>query len=266
VPSAINAALVMSLAVVAGSEAMEAGILALGMLGYQVSIGSLNDVLDAESDRLVRPHAPIPAGLVSPRLAIGIVFVGGTLGTAVSATFGASVLLAGSAGYACGLAYDLFMRRLGWGWLCFSAALPLLLVWTWLAAAGSLPPGWPVLLPLAALAGPALHLANSLVDVDSDHATGRQSLATHMGRERARIVLAVLVISIYLLAWSTLALLAAVPTPGAIAAVGATLMAALGVALSWRADAQAREIGWLMLAGGLAILAVVWASAVSPAT
>ena len=97
------------------------------------------------------------------------------------------------------------MRRVGLGWLCFAAALPLLLAWTWLAAAGTLPPGWPFLLPLAALAGPALHLANSLVDVGVDVRTGRPSLATRLGPRSAKVALAILMATILVLAWATLA-------------------------------------------------------------
>jgi heme o synthase len=264
-PSAINAGLVAALAVVAGADAVVAGLLAIAMLGYQSSIGALNDIVDTERDRIAKPSAPIPAGLVSRRTAMGIVVVGGTVGTALSAGFGIVVLATGTAGYACGLAYDLFMRRSGWGWLCFSAALPLLLAWTWLAAADSLPPSWPVLLPLAALAGPALHLSNSLVDIDADARAGMASLATRLGRERARIVLSGLVIAVFGLGWVTLLSLATATEPTALIAVSATLVAALGVALSWQSDPRAREAGWLALAVALALLAVAWAASVAMA-
>jgi 4-hydroxybenzoate polyprenyltransferase len=230
------------------------------MFGYQASIGALNDVVDADRDRLVKPAAPIPAGAVSRRTALGIVAVGGALGSVVSAGFGLVVLLVGTAGYASGLAYDLFMRRHGWGWLCFSVAFPLLLAWTWLAAAGRLPPAWPVLLPLAALAGPAIHLANSLVDIEADRRAGMVSLATKLGFERARIVLAVLVALIYLLGWSALISMAGPTLPAALGALGATILAGLGVLLSWQSDVRAREAGWLLQAVGLAILAMAWVS------
>jgi 4-hydroxybenzoate polyprenyltransferase len=257
-PSAINAALVVGLAVAAGGDALVAGVLGTAMFGYQASIGALNDVVDADRDRLVKPGAPIPAGAVSRRTALGIVVVGGALGSVISAGFGLVVLLVGSAGYASGLAYDLFMRRHGWGWLCFSVAFPLLLAWTWLAAAGRLPPAWPVLLPLAALAGPAIHLANSLVDIDADRRAGMASLATRLGIERARIVLAVLVAIIYLLGWTALVSMAGLTLSAALGALGATVLAGLGVLLSWQSDVRAREAGWLLQAVGLAILAVAW--------
>lgn len=262
-PSAINAGLVAALAIVAGADVAVAALLAIGMLGYQVSIGALNDLVDTDRDREVKPGSPIPAGLVARRSAVRIVIVGGAVGSAISAGFGAAVLAVGMAGYASGLAYDLFMRRLGWGWLCFSVAIPLLLFWTWLAAAGSLPPTWPVLLPLAALAGPALHVSNSLVDIDGDRDAGTRSLATQLGLERARLALAALVVTIYVLAWTTLTSLSAPAVLAAVTAIVATLMGALGVVLSWRPNRWAREVGWLSLAMGLALLAVAWASSVA---
>jgi geranylgeranylglycerol-phosphate geranylgeranyltransferase len=259
-PSTINALLVLGLAMLAGSDATTALLLALGMLGYQVSIGALNDVVDADLDRRSKPDGPIPRGLVSPRLALAIALAGGVVGSLISAGFGLLVLLVGSAGYACGLAYDTVMRRTGWAWLCFSVALPLLLAWAWLAAAGTLPPGWPLLLPMAALAGPALHLANGIVDVEADRRVGRSSLASQLGIERARRVLAVLTTSIYAIGIVALAVIGG--AGAALAGLTASLPAALGVALSWQAPGPARELGWLAQAVGLAILALVWVSSV----
>ena len=258
VPSALNAVLVAILALIAGGERSVAGLLAIAMLGFQFSIGALNDVVDVEADRPGRPRKPIPAGLVPIELAITIVILGAVVGLGVSASFGIVVLMLGAAGYASGVAYDVFMRRLGLGWLCFAAALPLLLTWTWLAAAGSLPPGWPFLLPLAALAGPALHLANSLVDVDADAQTDRASLATRLGPYSARVALAILMAVILVLAWVTLASGGSPSSLALAATVVATVTTAVGVALSWQVSPRSREAGWLLQAGGLATVAAAW--------
>ncbi len=263
VPSAINAALVGSLALVAGGELVVAALVAIAMLGFQTSIGTLNDVVDAGRDRLAGRAKPIPAGLVSERAAMGIAIIGGTTGLIISGGFGAAVLALGAAGYVTGLAYDVFMRRLGLGWLCFAAALPLLLTWTWMAAAGTLPPGWPLLLPLAALAGPTIHLANSLVDVDADEMAGTVSLATRLGIGRSRWVLTALEVTVYVLAWATLFTLTALPLPSVVVALLATLAGALGLAFSWQAESWAREAGWLLQAGALAALAVAWVASMA---
>ena len=258
VPSALNAVLVATLALIAGGERSVAVMLAVAMLGFQFSIGALNDVVDAEADRPAKARKPIPAGAAPVGFAMTIVVVGAIVGLGLSAGFGLEVLLLGAAGYASGVAYDVAMRRVGLGWLCFAAALPLLLAWTWLAAAGTLPPGWPFLLPLAALAGPALHLANSLVDADTDARSDRPSLATRLGPRGARVALAILMACVLILAWVTLA---SAGSPSGLALAGAllaTATTALGVALSWRESRRAREVGWLLQAAGLATVAAAW--------
>jgi 4-hydroxybenzoate polyprenyltransferase len=186
------------------------------------------------------------------------------VGLVISAGFGLPALILGAAGYGCGLAYDLVMRRRGLGWLCYAGAFPLLLAWTWMAAAGSLPPGWPLLLPLAALAGPTIHLANSLVDLDADEQAGAASLATSLGEDRAPLVLTILTASIYVLAWVILVWLADPPTAALLTAAAATVCAGLGVSRSWRSGSRAREQGWLLQAAGLALLAVAWVAAADP--
>jgi 4-hydroxybenzoate polyprenyltransferase len=262
-PSALNAGLVAVLALIAGGAPPVAGALAVAMLGFQFSIGALNDVADAEADLRSKPRKPIPAGLITREAASAIAVVGAVVGLGISATFGVTVLTVGAAGYASGVAYDLAMRRLGLGWLCLAAALPLMLVWTWLAAAGTLPPAWPLLLPLAALAGPALHLANSLVDVDSDARAGRPSLATQLGADRSRVALAIQMAIILIFAWATLASVGSVSGLVPIAAVAGTIATTCGVALSWQEARRWREAGWLLQAVGLATMAAAWLAAVA---
>jgi len=261
-PSAINAALVASLALVAGAEAATAGLLAAAMLGFQTSIGALNDIVDVNDDRLASRDKPIPAGLITMPVATAIVVAGGIAGLTISAGFSLSVLILGAIGYASGVAYDLVMRRLGLGWLCFAVAFPTLLAWTWLAAADALPPGWPFLLPLAALAGPAIHLANSLVDADADERASLTSLATRLGPARARWTLAGLTLTVYLLAWLMLLSLPAVDPGAMLVAVLATVVGALGVGLTWQRSGRALQAGWMAQAVGLAAFAVAWITSV----
>jgi len=261
-PSAINAALVASLALVAGAEAATAGLLAGAMLGFQMSIGALNDIVDANDDRLAIRDKPIPAGLISVPVATAIVVAGGIAGLTISAGFGLSVLILGAIGYGAGVAYDLVMRRLGLGWLCFAVAFPTLLAWTWTAAADALPPGWPFLLPLAAVAGPAIHLANSLVDVDTDERAGLSSPATRLGPAGARWTLAGLTVTVYVLAWFLLISLPAVDPGAILAAVFASVVAVVGVGLSWQRSGRALQAGWMAQAVGLAAFAVAWIASV----
>jgi 4-hydroxybenzoate polyprenyltransferase len=264
VPSVINATLVAALAIVAGATAATVVALAVAMLGFQFSIGALNDVVDAKADVGREPSKPIPAGLVPVPIAAIIVVVGAAVGLMISAMFGITVAILGALGYGSGVAYDVPMRRRGLGWLCFAAAFPLLLTWTWVAAAGSLPPGWPFLLPVASLAGPALHLANSLVDMDADAGADRRSLATRLGSDRARWALAILMSAILALAWATVLFAGAVSSQAVAAASIATIAVAAGVALSWQEGTVSREAGWLLQAIGLATMAVAWLASMVP--
>jgi 4-hydroxybenzoate polyprenyltransferase len=267
VPSAIVAAVVASLAVVAGADIGRAIALGVAMLGFQVSIGAVNDVADADMDGLVKPAKPIPAGIVSARAALAIATLGAVVGLAISASTGLVVLVLGAAGLATGLVYDLLPRRWGLGWLCFVPAFPLLLAWTWVAAAGELPPAWPLLLGVAALAGPLVSLANGLVDLEADARTGRAGLAVRLGPRRGWWVLAALTATTYGLAWMSLLALAPwppAPGPVLIALVG-TAIALAGLAGSASREARRREAGWLLGAVGLGALGVAWVAAVGSA-
>ncbi|CAN5848216.1 hypothetical protein BH23CHL8_BH23CHL8_23310 [soil metagenome] len=254
--------LVAALALVAGATAATAISLAVAMLGFQTSIGALNDLVDARHDSVAKPRKPIPAGLIPSRMAIVIAVAAGVVGLAVSASFGVAVLALGAAGYATGIAYDLFMRRWGLGWLCFAFAFPLLLAWTWVAVAAELPPAWQVLLPLAAFAGPAIHLANSLVDMEGDQQAGVRTLATWLGPTWGPRVLAAMEATVHGLAWVTLAVIGDVGQGILAAAALASFLAAGGVVLSSSPASRWREAGWLLQAGALALLGVAWVAAV----
>jgi 4-hydroxybenzoate polyprenyltransferase len=256
-PSILNALVVATLAAVAGAEPVVATRLAIAMFAFQASIGAINDVIDAERDQVAKPGKPIPAGDID-RASAAIVGLGaGAVGLILSAASGILVLVLGGLGLVCGLAYDVRLRDRGLGWLCYALAFPILLMWTWVAAAGTLPPGWPLLLPLAAVAGPVMHLANSLVDVESDLSVGAATLATRLGRRRGLLVLTVLSAAVWLAAWAALLALAA-PPPALGVAAGATLLGWLGVAGSWRAAPAMREAGWMSQAAALGLLAVAW--------
>ncbi len=212
---------------------------------------------------MVRSDKPIPAGLVSVRVALVIAAMGAAVGLVVSASFGLAVLLVGLVGLMSGYAYDLFARSVGWGWLAFSVALPALVAWAWLAGAGTLPPGWEVLLPLAALAGPAVHLANSMADVSSDQVSGARSLATRLGPRRSRIALLVLDVAIWALGWLSLAALGALSVAVLLVMVAASALAAVGAWLSVDPRTASSHLGWMLGSTALAVLAILWVAAVS---
>lgn len=261
-PSILNAALVAALFLLAGGDVPRALLLGLGMLGIQFAIGAINDVADADLDASTQPAKPIAAGLLRRSSATWLGIGCAVAGVTVYAAFGALPLLLGIAMLAIGLAYDLGLKRAGFGWLCFAVAFPLLPLSTWLAATGGPPPQPELLLPVAALAGPALQLSNGLVDLERDRAAGLSAPVTRLGRTRSVALLGGLLTAVYGLAW--LSLLGRPTGPLAVAAVAfGTALAAAGLFLSSSRAPAWRERGWQSQALALALLAAGWLAAVT---
>lgn len=263
-PSALNALLVLALALVAGGEPAlgTAFGLAFAMLSLQFSIGAFNDYFDVDLDVVAKPEKPMPSGVVTRPVALVVGLIAGATGLAVASVFGGSVLLLALAMLAAGLAYDAILKRGPLGWACFAIAFPLLPVFAWYGAVGEMPPRPGLLLPLAALAGPALQLANGLVDLERDRQLGVRGLPEVLGRLGSLAILGALQAVIHSIAWLTLL---AGPAAGnvallAIGASGAVTLA--GIVLSAGPDTEWREWGWRGQAVGLALLAVGWLGAV----
>ena len=72
------------MALLAVADAMTAVRLGVAMTALQVSIGSLNDIVDAPHDHGRTPPKPIPGGLVSPAQAWAVVIGGAVLGLALA--------------------------------------------------------------------------------------------------------------------------------------------------------------------------------------
>ena len=155
------------------------------MLGGQIAVGAVNELVDVELDAVSRPDKPIPAGLVSPRGArvmtaagiVAMVVLGGRLG------FEALALCAFGTGI--GVSYSLWFKRTIWSWVPYLVALPLLPIWVW-SALDEVDPTLLVIYPVGAAAVIAVNLAQSLPDVASDRASGVRTLAVALGSARAR--------------------------------------------------------------------------------
>jgi len=271
-PTILVSGLVAALATLAGGSPIAVAILAVAMFGFQASIGATNDLADLPRDRQLASRKPLPARQLTVRAARGVALVGGTVGLVLSALLGPGVVIVGCAGYGCGIAYDLWLRQRALAWLAYSAAFPLLLVYVWVGAVGTLPPSWQALLPMAVAIGPALHLSNSMVDVDTDHADPAGGLAGHLGRTRALVVLTSLLTLVYLFAWATVLLTGretdsdgGAPVAG-LAAAGmflATFVASVGLLLSTRSRRDRRTVGWAAQALATALLGIAWIAAVA---
>lgn len=264
-PSALNAAAVVGLAFAAADGPppwWTATRMALAMLLVQFAIGAANDVFDRELDARTKPWKPIPAGLVGVRPAAVLVATFIASAIALTATLGFPALAVLCAGAACGLAYDAALKRSPLSALPFAVAIPLLPIWVYVALDAWEPVLW-WLLPLGALLGFTIHLANTAPDIESDAANGVRGLAHRLGLRRSLIA-----------AWTAFALallLAAVlwpivePRSGIYAAALAIALCSLlaGIALYTRHGRRALELHFGLLAVASCVAAGGWLAAVT---
>ena len=160
-------------------------LLLAAQLATQFTISLANDYFDAPYDRLYQPDKPVPAGVISRRR-VGQWAVVGVIGTlALAAPLGPAVLLFTSLGLGAGLLYDAGLKRTWASPLPFMLGFGVLPLW---AAAGV---HAPLIGPALACAGLtavlviALHLADTLPDLEGDHAGGARGLAHVLGPRRA---------------------------------------------------------------------------------
>lgn len=189
-PTALNVAATIALAFIAGKGELPLGTvlrMALVMLLIQSAIGATNDYCDRGLDALSKPWKPLAAGVLSPGAALLSAVIAITLAALIATTLGLLSWLLAMLGLGLGLVYNLWLKRTSLSALPYLIAIPLLPVWAWVTV-GDRPAGVFWLLPLGALAGLGLHLANALVDFESDHAGGACGLAQCLGRRRALLL------------------------------------------------------------------------------
>lgn len=265
-PTLLNVAATAGLAVVAWGGVPPGGLLArmlVVMLCAQSAIGIVNDCFDRELDAANKPWKPIVAGAVSPAAAVAAAaaFVATTIG--VAASLGRGSLGLAALGLACGLLYDARLKRTVWSAVPYMIAIPTLPLWVWV----TLDEWRPVLmwlLPLGMLIGLALHLANTVPDLDADRAQGIEGMAHRLGAGRSMA-----------LAWASYALalglsLALAPIvrydflifAPAFAAGSGLLLVSVG-AYAIRRDDVSLQFGFGALGIGAAVLAAGWLGAVT---
>lgn len=157
--------------------------LGLGMLCYQFAIGVMNDIADRDDDATAKPWKPIAAGVlrVGMAKAIAVTLIGA--GLLVTLPLPTGAWLIGVGGLACGLAYDLWLKRTALSWAPMALAFPLIPAWVYVAL-----DRWEALLwwvfPVGLTLGIAVHLANQLPDIAADASAGARGLAVRAGARR----------------------------------------------------------------------------------
>jgi 4-hydroxybenzoate polyprenyltransferase len=259
-PSILNGAATAAIALLAGGDPPQALRIGLAMTAIQGSIGALNDLVDAPSDRGRSPAKPVADGLVSRRAAWLVAVIAAAIGFGLSAASGWPALGVAIAGAACGYAYDLRLSRTIWAWVPLAVALPLVPVYAWVSVTGSLPAGLAVIVPIGLIAGGGLAVGNALADFDVDAASGSTSVAIRLGRRAAFRVHALALGVATVLALASLPPGASTTTGGLVVAGAATLavgIAALGGSTTARVAWRGR-LGWQLEAVGVALLGVGW--------
>jgi 4-hydroxybenzoate polyprenyltransferase len=231
------------------------------MIAIQAAIGTVNDIVDVDRDRGAKPGKPLPGGVVSMRGARLVAVVAIAVGLVLSIPSGPATAAVALLGLAVGLAYDVRLKGTAWSWLAFALGLPLLPVYAWLGAVGDLPRSFALLIPTAVGAGAALAIANALADVDRDLAAGVASVAVALGQEAAWRVHLVLHITVFVAAFSSLAMasMAGPPplSPAPMMVLGA-LLVVVGAGLARSSLASRRERAWELEAVGIGMAAVGW--------
>jgi 4-hydroxybenzoate polyprenyltransferase len=231
------------------------------MTALQAAIGAANDIADAPADAIGKPAKPIPAGLVAPAVALLVCASGLAIGLLVAMGLGLPTLGVAAAVVGVGFAYDFALKGTAWSWLPFALGIPLLPVYAWVPATGSLPAVFVLLLPTAVVAGAALAIANALVDVDRDRLAGLTSVALRLRPQRAASLVVGLHALVLAVAWVSAIALGGGGPGLIVAALGSAGLVA-GMGLGRSTDPARRERGWEIQAIAVGLLALGWLAAI----
>jgi geranylgeranylglycerol-phosphate geranylgeranyltransferase len=236
--------------------------LLLAMLGAQVAIGAVNELVDAETDARVKPAKPIPAGLVSRRGARLLTVVALAVMVGFGAKLGWASLGLCTLGTAAGIAYSVWFKRTMLAWLPYLVALPLLPNWVFTAISG-FDARLLMLYPLGAFAVVGVHLSQSLPDVEADRVSGVRNLTSMLGEERAFILtLGAMLLSLVLAAVASTLWTDSAQLVVATAAMVVALIAINAGLYLWRPRAAVMAC-FPCVAAGTVILGLGWVLAVT---
>ena len=224
-------------------------LLLVSVLLTQLAISIHNDYCDRNLDSRAKPWRAIPSGLVAPAVVLRWSLTLALLGFLASAPLGAVVAGLAVAGTAAGFIYNVALKRGVWSWLPFWLGFPTLVLWSF-AAMGRLEARlWSVYLiglPLVL----AIHLADTLPDLESDGALGLHGMAHRLGPTQARLVCWVALVLALVLALSFQP--ARDPKWPRYIAAG---LVAVTILLGWQ---KHERLHWLAIMGSVSLVALLW--------
>jgi protoheme IX farnesyltransferase len=222
------------LAIGAGHRGWSIAGVCAAVAATQLSVGWVNDWLDADRDRTAgRRDKPVAAGAVSRRTV-------GTAGLLASLAIPFLGLPFGAAATVCitlvgifALLYDWPLKSTPLSVVPYLVAFGLLPAFVVLALPGSpAPPAW--LVAAGALLGGGAHFANVLPDLADDAATGVRGLPHRIGAAGSTVAAALLLLA------ATLTLVFGPPGPPSWAGIAAAAVAVVVLPIGWYAARRAR--------------------------
>ncbi len=166
-------------------------LLVLAHAAMQISIATFNDYHDRYHDARGKKNKPIVSGLVRSHEALIVSIALMVIMFVLLLPFKGLALLISLLYLACGQAYNLGVKSTPFSGVMFAIAFPLIPVYAFVGMGRSSPlVFWQV--PIVALLGVAVNLANSLPDIKEDAANHEHTLAVVLGMKRSLLVCALL--------------------------------------------------------------------------
>lgn len=237
----------------------------IGVACAQIAIGALNDYRDRAADALHQPEKPLVRGVIAPWEALALVFLATLANIALMATLGPVAFALGLLIEGLGVAYDLWFKGTPVSGLLYALYFPLIPLLAW-ALFGNWQPFLLWLLPIGAILGVAMNIANSLPDLEGDIASGARGLPHLLGLRRGLLVAWTAPVAVILLIWILhLTRLAPAHLPALLVATGAGLLSvALAMLLYLRKPLPATlTVTFYVQALGVVALAGAWLAAVA---
>mgnify|MGYP002402332203 CR=1 FL=1 len=173
-------------------------LLLAGQVAMQFSIGILNDYCDRHLDAAGGRNKPIVLGMVRPHEALlaGLFMI--VVSVVILLPLNLLALLAALGYLVLGQVYNLGLKSTPFSGIVFALAMPLLPLYAF-AGVGHIPSMVIWFLPIGALLGVALHLANALPDVEEDAASKSNTLAVVLGVRGSFIACPLLIVAVAIL-------------------------------------------------------------------